>query len=40
VAEITWPLEETIHALHSRRISERGGSPGIRDLSDLTPVGG
>lgn len=31
MAEIIWLLEEAIRAIHSRQISEHGGSPGIRD---------
>lgn len=31
MAEIVWLLEETVRAVHSRQISEHGGSPGLRD---------
>jgi death-on-curing protein len=31
MAEIVWLLEETVRAIHSRQISEHGGSPGLRD---------
>ena len=31
MAEIVWLLEETVRAVHSRQISEHGGSHGIRD---------
>jgi death-on-curing protein len=31
VTDIIWLLEETIRAVHSRQISEHGGSPGMRD---------
>lgn len=31
MSELVWLLEETIWAIHSRQISEHGGSPGIRD---------
>jgi death on curing protein len=29
--EIVWLLEEAVRSVHSRQISEHGGSPGIRD---------
>lgn len=31
MSEIVWLLEETVRAIHSRQISEHGGSPGLRD---------
>jgi len=31
MTKIVWLLEETVRAVHSRQISEHGGSPGIRD---------
>lgn len=31
MSEIIWLLEETVRAIHSRQISEHGGSPGLRD---------
>ncbi len=35
MSEIVWLLEETVCAVHSRQISEHGGSPGIRDAGLL-----
>lgn len=31
MAEIVWLLEEAVHAIHERQISEHGGSSGLRD---------
>lgn len=31
MAQIVWPLEETVIAIHQRQISEHGGSEGLRD---------
>ena len=39
MAEVNWILEETVYAIHSRQISEHGGTDGVRDdellLSEL-----